>query len=152
MNKIDFTQTGGFPIEQDVFASMQNSYQEGLKELSKIGGNNYILSGCSVIPALGINIQYSSGVMVLNNEIIAFQGQTFAWGTPVPTHVIIEETVINRNYEDGMSRPVFRNRVAKLGTGSTQYAFSSLKRIPNLFVLLQSIEDINTRLDNANIP
>ncbi|MCL1941933.1 MAG: hypothetical protein FWF54_00040 [Candidatus Azobacteroides sp.] len=46
MDRIDFTQPGGFPLMQDTLAWMQDSYTGPLSGLAQLCGENVIVSGC----------------------------------------------------------------------------------------------------------
>jgi hypothetical protein len=126
MNRINLTQTGGFPLEEDTLNFMQSSFSQ-LAALTGLGGKDYILSGCEVN---GANV--ANGTVVINGEILPFIGgakQEF---------IIVEETSENRTFEDGQSKPVFFTRVAKMANVGVM-TFDSLIRVSNLI-------DINNRI------
>lgn len=117
MNNINFQQTGGFPLETDTLGFMQEAYM-ALQNIAAIGGENYILSGCTVT---GNNV--SDGYMVLNKEVIPFQGGLQQSG------VIIREVKQTRPFENGQTKEVFKTRYASFGTGEGVIPFGSILRL-----------------------
>lgn len=117
MNKYDFTQTGGFPFDQEVMAFLQDNAELAAKA-ALLGGNFCILSGCTVI---GDNA--SNGVMVVNGEVLPFVGGS------ITEKVIIVEEANGLIYEDAVSKPVEKIRYATFGDdGVTNYLWSNFKR------------------------
>ncbi len=117
MNKYDFTQTGGFPLDQEVLALLQDNSDLAAKA-ALLGGNFCILSGCVVIGSVA-----SNGVVVVNGEVLPFVGGN------VSAKVVIVETVNNLVYEDGSPKGVEKIRYATFGDdGVTDYQWSSFKR------------------------
>ncbi|WP_417366915.1 hypothetical protein [Flavobacterium beibuense] len=117
MNRLDFVQTGGFPLKAERLAEMQAAY--GLfNTLGLIAGNFSIITGCEVA---GSNI--TDGVIVINGEVLPFQG-----GAPL-ANVIIIENQTSKEFENGSVKVVHYERYAKFGTAATQYAWNNFKRI-----------------------
>lgn len=69
MDKINFTASPSFPLSTNVMAAMQDMIFLAF-ETAKLGGSNYILSGCKE----DINGEVSSGVIVINGEMLPFVG------------------------------------------------------------------------------
>lgn len=117
MNKYDLTQTGGFPLDQEVLALLQDNSEMAAKS-ALLGGNFCILSGCAVVGGVA-----SNGVVVVNGEILPFVGGN------VSAKVVIIENVNDLVYEDGSSKAVEKIRYATFGDdGVTDYQWSSFKR------------------------
>lgn len=138
MNKIDFQQTGGFPLETDTLDAMQTAYNI-FNSLGNIIAPLAIISGCDQI-----GNQISNGIVYINGEVIEFRG-----GTPTQ-FVIIGEDVKNRLfYEETKEKPVYRIRYATFGesAGNKNYRWSdfhrpfSLKEIGNRLVHPGFIQD-----------
>ncbi|MGV0755864.1 phage baseplate protein [Empedobacter brevis] len=138
MNKIDFQQTGGFPLETDTLDAMQTAYNI-FNSLGNIIAPLAIISGCEQI-----GNQISNGIVYINGEVIEFRG-----GTPTQ-FVIIGEDVKNRLfYEETKEKPVYRTRYATFGesAGNKNYRWSdfhrpfSLKEIGNRLVHPGFIQD-----------
>ena len=68
MNKINFNQTGGFPLSTNILDAMQSAYAI-FNQLGSLAGNKAIISGCE---QLGNTI--ADGVIFLNGEILPFKG------------------------------------------------------------------------------
>lgn len=117
MNRIDYTQPGGFPLDQDVLNFMQGNIFLAA-QAAALGGQNCILSGCEVV---GGNV--SNGYVVIAGEILPFVG------SPKDEKVVIVEQAEDLNYEDGVSRPAQLTRYATCGDdGVTNILFDSLER------------------------
>lgn len=117
MNQIDFTQTGGFPLDQNVFGLMQQNIFLA-SQTATLAGNLAIISGCVVA-----SNTVSNGYVVINGEILPFVGTT------IDTKVVIYETRNNLNYEDGVARPSEIIRYATFGDdGVTNYLWANFKR------------------------
>lgn len=123
MNKrIDFSNLGGFPTEQDTLAFMQDSYRSSIDAIARLCGDKVILHGVEVA---GSNV--SDGWIVYQGELIPFIGG------PTATDVVITETpaVNPATFEDGSVRDVYFTKTATCGiTGD--FPFSDLVRISTL--------------------
>lgn len=120
MNRAEFQQTGGFPLETDTLTFMQTAFT-ALQSMVAFGGDNYILSGCVVN---GTNV--SNGFMVINGELLPFTGGL------LQTKVVIRETPTGRVFENGSTKTVFYSRNAQFGTGNEFTLFADLVRIKDL--------------------
>lgn len=129
MNKVNFEQTGGFPLETNTFSFLQTAYGS-LAGLAGLGGQNYILNGCEVV---GANV--SNGTVVIAGEVLPFTG-----GAKL-ARVIIEEIVTEKTFEDGVSKPVYTTRTAKMAGAGGVLDFDSLKRVSNLLDIADRIKD-----------
>ena len=63
MNKINFNQTGGFPLSANILYAMQSAYAI-FNQLGSLAGNKAIISGCE---QLGNTV--ADGGIFLNGEI-----------------------------------------------------------------------------------
>ena len=120
MNRVEFQQAGGFPLETDTLNFLQTGLA-ALQALCALGGDNFIVSGCVINGA-----NTSDGFVVINSELLPFKG-----GLNQP-RVVIRETVTPRNFENGSSKGVFVDRYAMFGTGAGSILFSDLPRIKDL--------------------
>ncbi|MBD3748499.1 MAG: hypothetical protein IE931_03290 [Sphingobacteriales bacterium] len=117
MNELDFTQPGGFPLDQDVLAFLQ-AQSKLAGQTSAFGGSLSIISGCV---EAGGNV--TDGFIAINGEILPFVG------TAVDLKVVIVETVNNLTYEDGVDRAAEKIRYATFGDdGVTNYLWANFKR------------------------
>lgn len=108
MNTINFTQTGGFPLDQNVLGFMQAQSQLA-QQPANFGGQLCIISGCVVT---GANV--SAGFVAINGEVLPFNGGT------ISPKVIIVETATVFMYEDGSAKPVQKTRYATFGDDGVQ--------------------------------
>lgn len=116
MNKLNFNQSVGFPLETEILDEMQKSWTV-LNALGAIAGNFSIISGCVVTATTAAN-----GVVFINGEVLEFRGGV------VQDNVIIVEVPQLREFEDGNSRDVIYTRYATFGTGTTQWLWADFKR------------------------
>ncbi|TAE80366.1 MAG: hypothetical protein EAY81_10520 [Bacteroidetes bacterium] len=141
MNTIDYTQTGGFPLDQNVLAFMQAQSQ--LAQLpAHFGGQLCIISGCTVT---GTSV--TAGFVAINGEVLPFNGGT------ISPKVIIVETATNLTYEDGNAKPVQKIRYATFGDDGVQNnLWANFKRNTTEGVLarLERLEWIAAPFLNAN--
>ncbi|TGN26758.1 phage baseplate protein [Empedobacter tilapiae] len=130
MNKIDFQQTGGFPLETDTLDAMQTAYNI-FNSLGNIIAPLAIISGCDQI-----GNQISNGIVYINGEVIEFRG-----GTPTQFVIIGEEVKSRLFYEETKEKPVYRTRYATFGesAGNKNYRWSDFHRP-------FSLKDIGNRL------
>lgn len=117
MNRQEFTQTNSYPLSTQTMSLLQDSIT-AVAELSRIGGENYILSGC-----VQTGNSVTSGTIVIKGEPMPFEG-----GAVIPTITIIEteETIL----ANGVSYPKARiKRYAKFasGTGPTYLPWANFK-------------------------
>lgn len=133
MNRLDFDQSGGFPMSTEILQAMQTSYNS-LNELGRISGDKTIISGCEIVGSV-----CSSGFVVINGELLFFKPGT------VGEFVIIQEVSEDQQgFEDGSAKPIIYERYATFGTADVQYAWDDFKRPLNLL----QIEAKLTQLEN----
>lgn len=119
MNKINFNQTGGFPLETDTLSFMQNAY-DVFNSLGEIAGHLAILKGCEII---GNSV--SDGVVFIQGEVFYFKGGTLS------DKVIIKEEKRSLPFEDGQEKEVEIKRYATFGNGIQAYNWADFFRIKN---------------------
>ena len=127
MNKINFNQTGGFPLSTNILDAMQSAYAI-FNQLGSLAGNKAIISGCEQV---GNNI--ADGVIFLNGEILPFKGGA------IGSSVIIKEESESRVFEDGATKPVIFKKYATFGSSTPDKTFvwADFKPIKNLISLAQ---------------
>ena len=127
MNKINFNQTGGFPLSTNILDAMQSAYAV-FNQLGNLAGNKAIISGCE---QLGNTV--ADGVIFLNGEILPFKGGA------IGTSVIIKEESESRVFEDGATKPVIFKKYATFGSSLPEKTFvwAEFKSIKNLISLAQ---------------
>ena len=111
MNKrIDLSNLGGFPLEQDTLDFMQSSYRTAFAAIAKLCGSKTILYGVEVIAG-----NVTDGWISYLGELIPFVGGVLG------TDVVITETpnVVQTTFEDGAVRDVFFTKSATCGVSGT---------------------------------
>lgn len=115
MNKrIDLTNLGGFPLEQDTLKFMQESYDAGFQAVAKLCGNKTILSGVVVSGSV-----VSDGWISYNSELIPFLGGALG------AQVVISETADAVTFEDANVRDTYFIKTAACGAVGV-FPFSDL--------------------------
>ncbi|MFS2189805.1 hypothetical protein ACCC92_24225 [Mucilaginibacter sp. Mucisp84] len=117
MNKIDFTQTGGFPFDESTLRFLQDSIFMSANT-ARLAGRLAILSGCVVD---GLNA--GDGVVIIDGEILPFVGGA------IEEKVIIVENISTLPFQNGDNKGVVFTRYAKFGDdGVTNNSWSAFKR------------------------
>lgn len=116
MNILNFNYKIGWPFSADTMEFVQNQLLQ-LQQLSLIGGNLFIISGCNVV---GGNV--SDGWVVINGEVLPFMGGA------VQTSVIVVDTPTGRGFQDLSVRNYYHVRHATFGTSTTQFTWADFER------------------------
>lgn len=114
MNRIDLTNLGGFPLEQDTLKFLQDSYTAAFGALAALCGNKTILYG---VLSNGTNV--TSGWISYNGELIPFIGAA------VGAQVVISEVGTSVAFQDGTDRTVYFTKTASCGNVG-DFPFSDL--------------------------
>lgn len=154
MNRLNFNQSVGFPLETEILGEMQTSWRI-LNALGGIAGNFTILQGCNVV---GTTV--SDGAVFINGEVLEFKG-----GQAQENVVIIEKKEA-LEFEDGNANDVIFIRYATFGAATIQWpwagfirpietrllaeAFSSKEDKTTVADLLKRVTDLEKR--SSNIP
>lgn len=122
MNRVNYNQTGGFPLDTNNQNFLQNCFQV-LNALGELAGNKAIISGCEPV---GNTV--SDGVVYLNGEVFEFRGGTLG------TSVIIKEEAVSGTFEDGSFKPIEITRYLTFGSSTPEktFAWEDFKRFENL--------------------
>lgn len=121
MNKrIELTNIGGFPFTQDTLKFMQDSYRGAFGGLAGMIGDKTIVTGVEVS---GSNV--TNGWIIYQGELIPFVGGVLG------ADVIISETSVDADFEDGSTFPTYFTKVAISGAGGA-FPFSDLIRLSAL--------------------
>lgn len=133
--KIDFTKSGGFPLDQGVLDFMQGAYVNAITALACLVGDNVILSG---VENNGTTI--ANGFVCMGGEVLPFTG-----GSATVTKVKVEETTENLVFEDLSQKPVLITRRAKLDASGT-INFSSFTRVSSQIAIKQLITALRNEI------
>lgn len=129
MNKLNFNQTGGFPLKTERLQELQTAF-EIFNAYGALAGNLTIISGCELI---GSTVK--KGVVYIDGEPIEFREAAV---TPTSSVIIIEEAV-NRAFENGLVKQVYTIRYATFGTADVSWPWTDFKRVG-------SLKDIHSRI------
>lgn len=135
MNRVVLENTRDVPLTTDLLAFMQASYS-ALEKLAAIGGDNFIVSGCTVSGTTA-----TSGWMVLKGKLVPFTGGSIQTNV----RIITTENV----YPVGAGSETEIVYIAEFGTSASpedNVAWSSIKR-PNTTIYLS--EQISTLLSST---
>lgn len=135
MNSIDLFKYSRFPLSSETLDFLQQMAKLTAK-LASMGGVSYILEGCAVA---GSNA--AAGTVVIDGEILPFAGG------PIETYVVIEETKRNVEAEGQVYEEIYVSRVCRFGTGAGQVAWADLHRVPDLFTVAETLDEISTDFD-----
>lgn len=116
MNLINFSQQGGFPMNQQVLGKLQTAFTL-FNALGAIAGDKTIISGCILT---GTTV--GDGVVYIGGEVFEFRG-----GTQQST-VIIREVATNLVFENNNSYPVVKTRFVQFGVGEGSFLWADFKR------------------------
>ncbi len=133
MNRIDFSHAGGFPLDTDTLQFLQKSYSEPIKALTKLGGDNYIISG-----VIDDGIKTSDGWVVIDGEIMPFKGDL------KQSTIVIVENIQTAHFENGGEREVYFTRYATFGVSLKSIPFASLARMSDLQQQKKCADDLRT--------
>ncbi len=138
MNKINFNQTGGFPLSTNILDAMQSAYSL-FNHLGSLAGELVIISGCVIT---GNTV--SDGAVYINGELLEFKGGS------ISTNVVIKEETESRVFEDGATKPVIFKKYATFGSSLPEKTFTwaEFKRFENLLNLTEKKAE-KTELDKS---
>jgi hypothetical protein len=118
--RIDLTKLGGYPLAQEDLDWLQISYRNTFASMANFIGDMVIIDG---LVEAGGNV--SAGWISIGGEIVPFLAGTIGTGA-----FMIDELVTPLVFDDGVSKDVLYERVAKFSVTGT-YNYSDLKR-PNI--------------------
>jgi hypothetical protein len=125
MNKSNFIQTGGYPLNAERLQEQETAYNI-FNSLGALAGNLTIISGCDLTGTL-----VGNGFVYIDGEVIEFREADGA-GTP---NVIIIEEAVKRGFKNGIIKEVHTIRYATFGTAATSWAWSNFQRpMPTKFI------------------
>jgi hypothetical protein len=138
--RFDFTKLGGFPLTQDVLATMQDSYRNSLAALALMIGDKVIVSGMSESGG-----SVTDGWIAINGELMPFVGGTIGTGD-----CIIETIASNLTFQDGNSKEVKYIKQARFGSPAA-FNYNDLLRPGTYNEIWQSGDLKNVKCDAAYI-
>lgn len=137
--RVDYTNLGGFPLDQDVLDHMQKSYRDAFGGLAKMAGDKVIIDGVVVD---GGNV--SSGWIVYNGEMIPFIGGA------VNVNVSITEVATAAVFDDDTQHDIEFIKTATCAPLGA-FPFADLVRLSTLQNMWQPGDLKQKVVDNAYI-
>lgn len=116
MKQLDFSKLSGWPASTSTWKFQQEQMLQ-LQMLSLLGGNNYILDGCTVVAG-----NTGDGWVVINGEVLPFVGGA------TQANVVVVDTPTNRSFFDATINPYYHDRIATFGASVTQYTWANFER------------------------
>ncbi|GGB83101.1 hypothetical protein GCM10007424_23900 [Flavobacterium suaedae] len=132
MNTTDFIQTGGFPLKLERLNELQQDYQI-LQVFGELAGNYTILKGCEQVGNI-----IKEGYLYINGEVVKFN-QSYLPVAPATPAIVITETEISREFENGELKAIRKLRTATFGTSVNSILWSAFKRVT-------AIKDLQSRI------
>lgn len=137
MNKQNFNQSVGFPLETDTLDALQTAFML-FNAFGAIVGNFTIISGCKVEGST-----VTDGTVYINGELLEFRGGV------IQDNVRIIEEVKSLEFEDTNSHDVVYTRYVKFGTATVNtFPWSDFKRgletklLPDLLANKVNVSDL----------
>lgn len=130
---IDFLQTGGVPLTNDLMRDVMDAISI-YDTLGTLAGNLTILSGCE--PVSAGSTTYTPGVVAIEGEVLIFEGGINA-GT-----VYIHEEEIYKTFQDQTDKILIRKKTVKFGNALQTYNWAD-------FVKLDTIKEIMAKANAA---
>lgn len=115
MKKLEFSTLAGFPASTETWRFIQEMIEQ-LQQLSLLGGQNYIISGCEEGGGVA-----AAGWVVINGEVLPFEG-----GAVQPKVIVVDEPV-NRAFFGGANLPYYHNRKVIFGAGAGEVAWNTFE-------------------------
>ncbi len=135
MNKFNFNQLGGFPLETETLVELEKAYTI-FNSYGKALGEKVIISGCELSDN-GNNV--SDGYIYFNGEVFEFKG-----GPPLANIIVIEDSRA-AEFKNGESNEVYRTRYAAFGSGGDSVSFSEFKRIDPVVTLMTRLDELEKK-------
>jgi len=135
MNRINFNQTGGFPLKTERLQELQTAF-EIFNAYGALAGNFTVISGCETV---GTTVQ--NGFVFINNELLEFREASVNSNS----RVVIIEQVASKTFQNGQLKPVHYVRYATFGTAATSWPWTGFKRINPIVQLMQRLDTLEKK-------
>lgn len=134
MNTTHQVQTGGYPLKGERLAELETAYSI-FNSLGDLAGNKAIIKGCDVV---GSNT--TDGFVYINGELFEFRGgQT-------QTSVRILEENIDKAFQNGDIKTVYKIRYVTFASGTGSIPWSEFVRVTNLQTIAASMQSLTTKV------
>lgn len=142
MNKrLDLTHPGGVYAYQDTLKYMQDAYASNFDLLAKFVGDKVILDG---VVDDGSNV--SAGWISYNGELIPFTGGA------KQSNVLVQDVGTDELYDDGIERPFYYAKTAKMVNAGGTFPLTDLKRLAfdsaTIYAVFDNVKSLLKKLVN----
>lgn len=141
MNKLEYKNSGGFPLTTNRLDDIQETFALPINGLAAMAGNLAIISGCAEV---GNTI--TDGFIFVENEIFEFRNGI------KQTYITLFEDKIEKGFENGHQKIVNTKRYFTFGTGSNNYRWSDFRRVPPLVSISDKSEksEVDKLIERVN--
>ena len=131
MNTINFIQTGGVPLTNNVAAEFEKAYSI-FNAYGALAGDKTIISGC-----LENGSSVSDGFIYVNNELFYFEGGSKS------DNIFLNVENIDKVFEDQTTKTLIKIRTLKFGNAiDNVWAWSDFKRIDTMLSLMARLDTL----------
>ncbi|WP_313214261.1 phage baseplate protein [Soonwooa sp.] len=125
---IQFLQDGGVPLTNNLMADIMEAISI-YNVLGELAGNLTIIQGCEVEGSW-----VHAGVVYINGDLLPFEGGN------ISESIIVEETTINKTFENLETKGLIYRKKARFGLGETEYPWSDFRRLKTLRQIATELE------------
>ncbi len=131
MNTINFIQTGGVPLTNNVAAEFEKAYSI-FNAYGALAGDKTIISGC-----VENGSSVSDGFIYVNNELFYFEGGSKS------DNIFLNVENIDKVFEDQTTKTLIKIRTLKFGNAiDNVWAWSDFKRIDTMLSLMARLDTL----------
>ena len=131
MNTINFIQTGGVPLTNNVAAEFEKAYSI-FNAYGALAGDKTIISGC-----VENGSSVSDGFIYVNNELFYFEGGSKS------DNIFLNVQNIDKVFEDQNPKTLIKIRTLKFGNAiDNVWAWSDFKRIDTMLSLMLRLDTL----------
>lgn len=116
MNRANFNQLGGFPLETETLNNVQEAYTI-FNAYGELAGNKTIVKGCEIV-----GDEVNDGFIYLDGELLEFRGGL------AESEIIVREEIIEVEFETKEMKPTYYKRWAEFGSGLNSIRWSDFRR------------------------
>lgn len=136
---IKFLQTGGVPLTNDLMADIMSAIKH-YDCLADVTGHLSIVSGCTVTGNF-----VNPGIVAINGELLFFEGGG------IVSNVYISTEMINKTFQDTISKGLIEKKTVKFGNDPNSFLWSDFKRIVPLKDLQSQVTALQADIDILKI-
>ncbi|ROH98419.1 hypothetical protein EGI16_21530 [Chryseobacterium sp. G0240] len=136
---IKFLQTGGIPLTNDLMADVMLAIKH-YDCIADVTGHMAIVSGCTIT-----GTYVSPGIVAINGELLFFEGGG------IVSSVYVNTEIINKTFQDTISKGLIEKKTVKFGAGTISYPWGEFKRLTPLLDLQSQVAALKSDIDILKI-